>query len=54
MYDLIILDLKIRKIDGQTLHKTLREIDENISIVLLQQTNYHILDSYFRTAIGIT
>ena len=39
MYDLIILDLKMRKIDGRTLHKKLREIDENIEFVLRLQTN---------------
>ena len=42
MYDLIILDLKMRKIDGQTLHKKLREIDENISICIATADQYHV------------
>ncbi len=42
MYDLIILDLNIRKIDGQTLHKNLREIDENISICIATADKYYV------------
>lgn len=42
MYDLIILDLKMRKIDGQTLHKKLREIDENISICIATADQYYV------------
>ena len=42
MYDLILLDLKMRKIDGQTLHKNLREIDENISIYIAAADQYYV------------
>jgi DNA-binding response OmpR family regulator len=42
MYDFIILDLKMRKIDGQTLHKKLREIDENISICIATADQYYV------------
>ncbi|MGI0051346.1 MAG: response regulator [Nitrososphaeraceae archaeon] len=42
MYDLIIIDLKMRKIDGQTLHKKLREIDENISICIATADQYYV------------
>ena len=42
MYDLIILDLKMRKIDGQTLHKKLREIEENISICIATADQYYV------------
>jgi CheY-like chemotaxis protein len=42
MYDLILLDLKMRKIDGQTLHKNLREIDENISICIAAVDQYYV------------
>jgi CheY-like chemotaxis protein len=42
MYDLILLDLKMRKIDGQTLHKNLREIDENISICIAAADQYYV------------
>jgi len=42
IYDLIILDLKMRKIDGQTLHKKLREIDKNISICIATADQYYV------------
>ena len=42
MYDLIILDLKMQKIDGQTLHKKLREIDENIRICIATADQYYV------------
>ncbi len=42
MYDLIILNLKMRKKDGQTLHKNLREIDENISICIATADQYYV------------
>ena len=42
MYDLIILDLKMRKIDGRTLYKKLREIDKNIRICITTADQYSI------------
>ncbi len=42
MYDLIILNLKMLKKDGQTLHKNLREIDENISICIATADQYYV------------
>jgi two-component system response regulator VicR len=42
MYDLIILDLKMQKMDGGTLHKKLREIDENIRICIATADQYYV------------
>ena len=42
MYNLIILDLKMQKMDGGTLHKKLREIDENIRICIATADQYYV------------
>ena len=42
MYNLNILDLKMQKMDGGTLHKKLREIDENIRICIATADQYYV------------
>ena len=51
-YDLILLDLRIPRIDGMTLYKKLKEIDENV-IICMTTADHNCIKSLKKSSIDI-
>jgi DNA-binding response OmpR family regulator len=51
-YDLILLDLRIPRIDGMAIYKKLKEIDENV-IICLTTADHNYLKSLKKSIINI-